>query len=152
MIPDIEISPMGVAERLGVAETIEYIPKKRITHDLSWPGKFSKESINSRIDQSRYKPIMFGHCLLRLIHHIIHLRKHYPTKKIFIRKEDLKSAYRLMHLNLRSAKKSVIKVKIGDDYYIVTCLRLLFGGASCPADFCLVSDIITDNINDLLAS
>ena len=97
------------------------------------------------MDQSRYEPIMFGHCLLRLIHHIIHLRKRYPTKKIFIRKEDLKSAYRRMHLASRSAKKSAIKVKIGDDYYIIICLRLPFGGASCPADFCLVSDIINYN-------
>ena len=30
-------------------------------------------------------------------------------------------------------------------------MRLPFGGAACPSEFCLVSDIITDTINDLLA-
>ena len=62
-IPGLEIAPMGVAERLGIAETGEYVPKKRITHDLSWPGKFSEESINYRIDLSQCEPIILGHCL-----------------------------------------------------------------------------------------
>lgn len=33
-IPGIEISPMGVAEHLGIAETGEYVPKRRVTHDF----------------------------------------------------------------------------------------------------------------------
>ena len=89
---------MGVIERLGIAETGEYIPKKRITHDLSWPGQITGESVNSRMDKQQFEPIMFGDCLLRIIHYIVHLRKRYPNKKILIRKEDLKSAYRRMYL------------------------------------------------------
>lgn len=53
-IPGLELSPMGVIERLGIAETGEYIPKKRITHDLSWPGKVTGESVNSRMDKQHY--------------------------------------------------------------------------------------------------
>ena len=36
-------------------------------------------------------------------------------------------------------------------FYILVSLRLPFGGSPCPLDFCLISDIITDTINDLLA-
>lgn len=98
LIPGLEISLMGVTERLGIAETGEYVPKKRITHNLSWPGIFLKESVNSRMLRSRFEPIMFGNCLSRLLHYIVHLRKRHPNKRILIRKEDLKSAYRQIPL------------------------------------------------------
>ena len=150
-IPGLEISPMGVAEHLGISDDGNYIPKKRITHDLSWPGYVSKSSLNARIDKDELEPIMFGHCLLRVIHYIVSLRAKYPNKKIFIRKEDLKSAYRRLHLNAKAAKRAAIRVKLNGTWYVIISLRLPFGGASCPADFCLFSDIIADSVNDLLA-
>ena len=106
-IPDLEISPMGVAEQLGVSETGEFVEKLRITHDLSFPGIISNESVNSRVRKEELEPIMFGHALLRIIHHIVHLRKRFPDKVIWLRKEDLKSAYRRMHLREQTAKRSV---------------------------------------------
>lgn len=36
-------------------------------------------------------------------------------------------------------------------YYILVSLRLLFGESLCPSDLCLILDVITDTINDLLA-
>ena len=90
------------------------MPKLRLTHDLSFPGAFSTESINSRVDRERIEPIMFGHCLLRIIHQVVALREKYPDKKIFIRKEDLKSAYRRMHLESKSAIRSAVRVQIDD--------------------------------------
>ena len=77
-IPGLVISPLGVADHLGISESGEYVEKLRVTHDLSWPGKISKESINSRIIKDELEPIMFGHCLLRIIHYICNLRKHFP--------------------------------------------------------------------------
>ena len=44
-----------------------------------------------------------------------------------------------------------MRVKLKGKFYILISLRLPFGGAPCPSDFCLISDIITDTINDLLA-
>ena len=44
-IPGLEIAPMGVAEHLGINAFGEYIPKMRVTHDLSFPGIKSKESL-----------------------------------------------------------------------------------------------------------
>ena len=149
-IPFIEIAPLGVAEHLGISEEGTYVPKLRLTHDLSFPGAFSEESINSRIDREKMEPIMFGHCLSRVVHQIVSLRKKYPSKKIFIRKEDLKSAYRRMHLEAKSALRSAVRVKMKETWYVLVSLRLPFGGSSCPPDFCLMSDIICDVTNDLL--
>ena len=103
------------------------------------------------MDKSKLEPVMFGHCLLRLIHQIVSLRKRYPNKKIWIRKEDLKSAYRRLHLRASSALKSAVRVKMNKIWYIILSLRITFGGTSGPAAFCLFSDILCDTINDLLA-
>ena len=39
---------MGVVEHLGINDEGNYVPKKRITHDLSWEGIPSKKSLKSR--------------------------------------------------------------------------------------------------------
>ena len=72
-ISDLEVAPMGIATRLGIAATGEYVEKDRITHDLSWKGEFSKTSINSRINEDSLDPVMFGHCISRIIHNIVNL-------------------------------------------------------------------------------
>ena len=149
-IPGLVLSPLGVAKHLGISEAGEYVEKLRVTHDLSWPGKVSKESVNSRMNMDELEPIMFGYCLPRLIHYICNLRKHFPSKKIWLQKEDLKSAYRRFHLAGLSCFLSAVRVKLDGEWFLLISLQLPFGGSSCPADFCLVSDIITDTINDLL--
>ena len=150
-IPGLEIAPMGVVEHLGINPLGEYVPKQRVTHDLSFPGVRSGESINSRMDRSKLEPIMIGHCMSRLLHQIVTLRRRYPGRKIWIRKEDLKSAYRRLHLRAGSALRSGIRVKLNGKWYIIISLRITFGGASGPVYFCLFSDIVCDTINDLLA-
>ena len=93
---------------------------------------------------------MFGHCLSWVLHQIIALRKKYPDGKIFIMKEDLKSAYRRMHLEAKSAVRSAVRVEINGEWNVLISLRLPFRGSSCPPDFCLMSDIICDVTNNLL--
>ena len=150
-IPDLILNPMGVAEQLGVNAAGDFVNKKRITHDLSFPGAVSDESVNSRVIKDNLEPCMFGHTLLRVIHYIVNLRARHPRKKIWLRKEDFKSAYRRLHTRARTASRSAIRVKIKGIWYIILSLRLPFGGSPCPNDFCLMSDVITDTINDLLA-
>ena len=149
-IPELILSPMGVADHLGITASGEFAPKKRVTHDLSFPGVSSKESVNSRIDDDELEPIMFGFALLRIIHYIVSLRSQFPKKKILIRKDDWKSAYRRTHLNAKSCLSSAVRVKIREIWLILISLRLPFGGSPCPNFFCLITDIITDTINDLL--
>ena len=89
--------------------------------------------------------------MLRIIHRIIHLRSIHPFKKIWIRKEDTKSVYRRLHVHAKTALKTGVQMNIDNFEYLLIFLRLSFGGSPCPSDFCLLSDIITDTINDMLA-
>ena len=149
-IPNLILSPMGVVEQMGVTEDGSFALKHRVTHDLSFPGKVSGQSINSRVIEENLEPCMFGYTLLRIIHRIVHLRQIHPDKIIWIRKEDVKSAYRRVHLNASTALKTAVQMKIEGVLYLLISLRLPFGGSPCPSEFCLLSDIITDTINDLM--
>jgi len=151
-IPEAELEPLGVATRKGITETGEYIDKDRVTHDCSHEGEFSGQSLNSRIKEEELEPIMFGYCLSRIFHYIVNLRRRYPNKVIWLRKEDFKSAYRRMHLDAKTAKRVAIMVKINGKEYLLLTLRHPFGGKPGPSQFCLFSDIVVDTINDLLAS
>ena len=55
-----------------------------------------------------------------------------------------------MHVNGRTALKSSVQMKIKGVEYILIPLRLPFGGSICPSEFYLLSDMMTDAINDLL--
>ena len=149
-IPGLVMSPMGVAEQIGVSESGTFVPKKRLTHDLSFSQEVSKEAINSRVIESDLEPCMFGHAFLRIIHKIVHLRKLFPNKKIWIRKEDAKSAYRRMHMSADTAIQAGVQLSIDNRDYLLISLRLPFGGSPCPSEFCLLSDMITDAVNDLM--
>ena len=148
--PNLELAPLGVADHLGISATGEFVSKLRVTHDLSFPGAFSQQSVNSRVDKDVLEPCMFGHTLLRVVHRIVHNRIRHPNRIIWLRKEDFKSAYRRLHLKASTAITSAVAIEMKGDNYILIPLRLPFGGAPCPSDFCVVSDIITDAINDLM--
>ena len=149
-IPGLVLNPMGVATHTGVTKDGTFEEKDRVTHDLSFPGKVSTESVNSRVDATKLEPCMFSHVLLRLIHYIVNLRTRYPQSRIWLRKEDYKSAFRRLHLNAKSALESAIVVTISNIQYLIISLRMPFGGAPCPSEFALFTDIVTDTINDLL--
>ena len=150
-IPHLTLSPMGVVEQLGINEHGDFVPKRRITHDLSFPGQSSNSSINSRVVEDVLEPCLFGHAMLRIIHWIIHLRSLHPSKKIWIRKEDAKSAYRRMHLHAKTVTRTGVQISFENFNYLLLSLRLPFGGSPCPSEFCLLSDLLTDAINDLMA-
>ena len=150
-IPNLILSPMGVVEQLGINKNGDFVPKKRITHDLSFPGQRSKTSINSRVVQGVLEPCLFGYTMLRIIHRIVHLRSLHPFKKIWIRKEDAKSAYRRLHLHFETAIRTGVQITVAEFQYLLISLRLPFGGSPCPSEFCLLSELMTDVINDLLA-
>ena len=150
-IPNLIISPLGVTEQMGVSASGEFVKKLRITHDLSFQGNESDESTNSRVVEDELEPCLFGYTLLRVIHRIVHLRKLHPKSIIWIRKEDLKSAYRRMHMHADTAVKTAVQLRIEGNELLLISLRLPFGGSPCPSEFCLLSDVITDTINDLLA-
>ncbi len=81
-IPGLVLNPMGVVTHLGVTDTGEFVPKNRVTHDLSFPGLTSQSSLNSRVPMSSLEPCMFAHVFLRIIHYIIAVHKKYPNTRI----------------------------------------------------------------------
>ena len=85
---------------------------------------------------------MFGHCLIRIVHYILALRREHPHKRIFMSKVDYKSAYRKSHLNWETAIQSMTQL---NGYLIAT-----FGGTSCLYNWITISEAIMDLANMLL--
>ena len=63
----------------------------------------------------------------------------------------MKSAYRRLYINARMALQLGVQLTMDDKKYILLSLQLPFGGSPCPSEFYLVSETITDVMNDLLA-
>jgi len=149
-LPGAVLNPMGVATHTGISSNGTFVEKDRVTHDLSFPGGVSGESVNSRVDVSQLEPCMFSHVLLRLVHYIVNLRRRHVGTRIWLRKEDFKSAFRRLHLTANSALESSVIVEIKNIKYFIISLRMPFGGSPCPSVFALLADVFTDTINDLL--
>ena len=149
-IPGARLSPMGVADQLTISDLGEVIQKDRVTHDLSFPGKHSGESINSMIDDDSLFDLIYGHMHSRCIHQIVATRKRFPGARILGNKADFKSAYRRQHLAGRAALHSVTQANLNNSSFILMALRLTFGGRVCPFDWCTISEPIVDLANALL--
>jgi hypothetical protein len=141
---------MGIVSQLTINERGEVIPSNRITHDLSFPGAASKQSINSRTKLDELIPCNYGHMLARYIHHIVQLRLKFTNLPIVIQKVDFKSAYLRVHLNASTATQYMSQVRLRDGEQIILLpLPLTFGGSACPSE-CVVLEMVTDLANIIL--
>jgi hypothetical protein len=150
LLPNATISPMGVVSQSTINDRGEIIPSNRVTHDLSFLGKSSKLSINSRTNMDLLEPCQYGHMLLRVIHYIVALRICYPNLPIVLQKTDFKSAYRRQQLSAKTASQCLSSVKINGEQFVLLNMRLSFGGSACPSEWCLISESITDLANRIL--
>ena len=107
-----EIAPHGMVKQNTITELGEIVEKERVTHDQSYPGQYSKESINSRVIDEELADCLFGYMNNRVIHYIIGCRQRHPTTRIWISKIDWKSAYRRQHFSHKTAVKSLTQVCI----------------------------------------
>ena len=140
------ISPMGVAHQMGIDEDGSLVPKDRLTHDQSFSFGHCP-SLNALIDPKSLIDLVLGHCLSRIIHQIVTLRRHYPNTGIFISKYDWSSAYRRVTGD-GSVAARCITIDPSNAYCHVG-LRLTFGGKANPAEFSVVSDMCNDLCNDI---
>ena len=85
-IPGALTCPMNVVEQMTISETGEIIEKQRACHDLSFKSLPSNTSVNSRINSDQLQDCMFGHCIIRVIHHIVALRYIHPNIPIMLQK------------------------------------------------------------------
>jgi hypothetical protein len=139
------VQAVGIVSQYTITSTGERKLKKRLTHDLSyWITKFYA-SINARCNMKMYPPMVYGWCLIRIIHYIIALRLAFPTKRILISKYDFSDAYRRIAHAAKAAAQTILV--IGEVAFI--CLRLSFGGSVNPPSWCSVSEMITDLSNEL---
>jgi hypothetical protein len=149
-IPNAVLSPMGVVSQSTINEFGEIIPSNRVTHDLSFPGKASGQSVNSRTKLDELEPCRYGHMLLRTIHYIVALRLKNPYLPIVLQKTDFKSAYRRQHLSAETAAQCMSSIEVNGTTFVMLNLRLTFGGSACPSEWCIMSETITDLANKIL--
>ena len=110
-LPGAVLNHMGVATHTGIGSNGQFVEKDRVIHDLCFPGGISGESVNDLVDKSQFKLCMFSHVHLRLIYHIVTLRRRHVRSRIWFRKEYFKSAFRRLHLTAHSALKSSVIVQ-----------------------------------------
>ena len=89
--------------------------------------------------------MIYGWCLLRIIHFIVSLRLANPNKSILIAKYDYSDAYRRISHSARAVVQTVCIVGTLAFVY----LRLAFGGAPNPPTWCNFSEIVTDLANEI---
>jgi len=144
----VHLQPGGIVSQFSINGDGTRKLKKRFTHDLSFSLTQDKVSINDRIDMDQYPDMVYGWCLLRILHYLSALRSRNPGTRIFISKYDYSDAYKRISQEARTAAATVIRV--GDVAYI--CTRMVFGGAPNPAGFSGFSETLTDLSNELAMS
>ena len=150
MLPHAEAAPHGIISQNSINEFGEIIDKERVTHDQSYTGAASNESVNSRVIDEDLVPCYFGHMSRRCIHYIIGCRQRHPSTTIWISKIDWKSAYRRQHFHSSTATKSLTQVVINGVLFLLMALRLTFGGKACPSEWGCISEPTADLATDIL--
>ena len=142
------VQPCGIVSQFTLTSSGERTKKKRLTHDLTFSLSGEERSVNKRIDMSKYPEMVYGWCLLRVIHFIVALRHQHPQQPIYISKFDYSDAYRRISHTAAAAAMTILAV--GSAAFLM--LRLAFGGSPNPPCFCAFSETLTDLANELSAS
>ena len=147
-IKGLHLQPGGMVRQLSLKADGSRQPKNRFTHDLSFSITSNDASVNARVDMSKHPEMVYGWCLLRLLHYVAALRVRHPKVRIFISKFDYSDAYKRISQSPRASAASVIR--FGEVAYI--CWRMVFGGSPNPAGFSGFSEMLTDFANELAMS
>ena len=145
-----EIAPMCMATQGTINERGEIVMKDIVIHNQSMKGAISGKSINDQIIEEELAPLHYGHMMSRLIHQIVAMRTLHPNKRILLRKDDFKSAYRRQHLNGWSALKTIVQIVRGGITFFLLSLRLTFGGCANPSEWTSIAEPICDLATNIL--
>jgi hypothetical protein len=86
---------IGIANQFTINANGNQIPKCRLTHDQTYHHRDRGKSFsNDLTNKDKLPPLIYGHCIVRVIHHIVSIRLHFPGKIIFINKYDFSKTYR----------------------------------------------------------
>ena len=86
MIPHSMVVPLGIADQFTIDTNGNRIPKRRLTHDQTYHHLENGKSSNDLTDKDKLPPLIYGHCVVRILHHIVSLRLFFPGQIIFINK------------------------------------------------------------------
>jgi hypothetical protein len=141
------VQPLGIAKQWTVMPDGARDMKFRLTQDLTFTSNAAgpSRSINDRVDMTSYAEMVYGWCLLRIIHYVVSMRANHPNRSIFICKYDYSDAYRRIAHSAEAAIQT-IAVVAGMAYL---ALRLTFGGSPNPPSWCLFSEVVTDLANEI---
>ncbi len=142
-----ELCPIGIVHQNTINDRGEMIDKSRACHDHTYHGGPSNSSLNLRTNKDLLHPCEYGHALRRILHQAHFLRLECPDTPILISKADLDAAYRRMTCIWHLAVQCICI--IGSLAYLL--LRLPFGAAAAPSEFCVASEALCDLANNLLA-
>jgi hypothetical protein len=148
VVPEIAkamVQSAGVVKQFLLREDGSRTLKQRLTQDLSFPLTSPNASVNNRIDIEAYTEMVYGWCLICIIHFIVALQLAYPNLPILIVKYDYSDAYRRVAHSASAAAQSII-VFAGVAYI---ALRLIFGGSPYPPPWCACSEMVTDISNEI---
>ena len=141
-----KFAPLNITTQWTINEEGNKVQKKRLTHDQSFQGLASGISLNEQVVTSELEPLIYGHMFLRICHMIHAMRFYNPGIHILMFKVDLDSAFRRMHLSSTAAAKCLCATTICGLIY----LRLTFGAAFSPAEWCVMIETITDLALDIV--
>ena len=74
-------------------ERLEVIPKKQVTHNLSY-NITEGQSVNQRVRDEELPGVIFGHAMPRMLQMIHHLIWNHLKDRILCNKIDVEKAYR----------------------------------------------------------
>jgi hypothetical protein len=125
----------------------EILDKERLTHDQSFKWQ-SRLSVNRRVKKESLQCCMYGLCLMRLLCWIVATRRKFPRAPIALQKINIKSAYRMCHLNTITAMQTI--TQLPDDNLGIIKLCLTFGSTPCPFEWNILPESIRDLANKIL--
>jgi hypothetical protein len=68
-IPHAMVVPLGIADQFTIDSNGNRIPKRRRTHDQTYHHLKNGKSSNDLTDKSKLPPLIYGHCIIRVLHH-----------------------------------------------------------------------------------
>ena len=123
-----------------LSETGERKEKSRLTHDLLSSITSPHALVNRHLDKEAYPKLMYGFCLLKIIHFIVALRLRFPDTPILISKYNFSDAYR----RVSHCATSVVQTITALEKIAYIMLVLSFDGSANPQVWCGFSEMLCD--------
>ena len=80
-IPKAMLQACNLVSQWTLSKTGERKKKSRLTHDLSFAITDPNATVNRRLNRQVYPELIYGFCLLRVIHYIVALRLVFRKRK-----------------------------------------------------------------------